>query len=107
VSQVGSKGDSDGPRYIGINLSLSKNFHLRKRDKFQSREVFNALGQANFSQPVLFVNSPTGGASAGAYGFNATGVALPVLKFHRAQEMASAEQQDESRNNQSLSRKPQ
>jgi hypothetical protein len=69
--RFGSSGRNilDGPGFLGINLSLFKNFRPRERGQLQFRwEAFNVFNHANFNLPSTSVNAITGGTivSAGA-----------------------------------------
>jgi hypothetical protein len=53
------RGILDGPGALSLNLSFSRNFVVREKNRFQFRwEAFNFLNRANFGQPVVTVNTP-------------------------------------------------
>lgn len=52
----------DGPGFLGINLSLYRNVHVRERGQIQFRwEAFNVFNHANFNLPSTAVATVTGG----------------------------------------------
>jgi hypothetical protein len=52
----------DGPGFVGMNVSLSKNMNIRERGRVQLRwEAFNMFNHANFNLPDATVNTLTGG----------------------------------------------
>ncbi len=56
-----------GPGYEAANLSFSRNFMFRERNRLQIRvEAFNAFNHGNFGQPVVFINAVNGGSITSA-----------------------------------------
>ncbi len=48
----------DGPGYLGVNLTLLKNFRIRENSSVQFRwEAFNVFNHANLNLPVVNVNA--------------------------------------------------
>lgn len=57
----------DGPGWLTLNLSFSRNFTVRERSRLQFRwEAFNFIKRVNFGQPVLTVNTPNAATITGA-----------------------------------------
>ena len=49
----------DGPGWLTLNLSFSRNFAVREKGRLQFRwEAFNFVNRVNFGQPVVTVNTP-------------------------------------------------
>ncbi|HEU4768733.1 MAG TPA: hypothetical protein VFS77_15225, partial [Pyrinomonadaceae bacterium] len=57
----------DGPGFLNVNASLTKNTHLTERVNLQFRaEVFNLFNHPNFNLPDNFLGSPTFGRISSA-----------------------------------------